>query len=71
MTNLEFCSAWKGRRVWLRALLAGARRQTGDIVYVGAAFMAPGDVDVAIQLENGEVRMVRVSQQGKFWDFAA
>jgi hypothetical protein len=70
MTDLTTCLTWKGRTVWLRELLAEARRQTGDIVYVGTAFMVAGDVDVAVQLENGEVRMVRASQRGELWDFS-
>ena len=70
MTELTSCLAWKGRRVWLRGARSEARRQTGDIVYVGLAFMSPGDVDLAVQLEDGEVKMFRASQQGELWDFS-
>lgn len=70
MSDLTSCLAWKGRPVWLRGEFAEARRQTGDIVYVGLAFMVAGDVDLAVQLETGEVKMVRASQQGDLWDFS-
>jgi hypothetical protein len=58
--------------VWLRDAPAKASRQTDDIVYVvyvGLAFTVAGDVDVGVQLDNGEVKMVRASQQGYLWDF--
>jgi hypothetical protein len=70
MTDFVTWLAWKGRRVWLRGPSLEARRQPGDVVYVGAAFMVAGDADVAIQLENGEVRMVLASQQGELWGFS-
>ena len=70
MTDLTSCLAWKGRRVWLRDAQAEVERPTGDIVYVGLAFVVAGDVDLGVQLENGEVRMVRASQQGDLWDFS-
>ena len=70
MIDLTSCLAWKGRRVWLRSRLTEAMRQTGDIVFVGVAFVVAGDVDLAVQLETGEVRMVRASQQGDLWDFS-
>ena len=70
MTDPVTWLTWKGRRVWLRGPSSETGRQPGDVVYVGAAFMVAGDADVAIQMENGEVRMVRASEQGELWDFA-
>ena len=67
MSDVTSCLTWKERRVWVRGARERASRRTGDLVYVGLAFMVAGDVDLGVQLDNGEVKMVWASQQGRSW----
>jgi hypothetical protein len=37
-------------------------------VFIGAS--KPGDIDIAIELEDGTIHKVRASERGTIWDFA-
>ena len=71
LLDLNICLAWKGRLVILKDKDEGATDDTlrGEIVNVGRAFTTPGDVDLAVRLEDGRVRTVLASQQGQTWNF--
>jgi hypothetical protein len=69
MQDLETCLTWKGRRIWLIAAPEDAGRREGDIVKVNASFMAAGDVDLAIRLDDGRVEMVLASEKDTRWGF--
>jgi hypothetical protein len=69
LLDLNTCLAWKGRLVILKDEEATENTLRGEIVNVGRAFTTPGDVDVAVRLEDGRVRTVLASQQGQTWNF--
>jgi hypothetical protein len=70
VVDLNTCLAWKGRLVTLRDEGASRNTLSGEIVNVGRAFTTPGDVDVAVRLEDGRVKSVLASEKGKTWDLA-
>ena len=61
---------WKGHRVWLRLPAATSTRQLGEVMHVFIGASKSGDIDIAIELEDGIVHKVRASERGTIWDFA-
>lgn len=68
--DLTTCSAWRGRRLWVRVLAAAMTRRYGTVESVFPPALQSNDVELGVRFDDEAYTTVRASQKGRVWDFA-